>query len=368
MPDRITAFKSDLPYRAVAFLTKGNPLATALVYFAISYLGLHLVICCSDGLQAIRNTPRHLLILNNIVLGLLGPLGAAVLCHLYRTIRTSFASLGEGHVIPAAELQSYWRLLRGLEKAYNNRYGTVLAVLVGLGFSVYNYFSKPGTWLGVGGGVGAVYARVFIAVNVYIICVVVYKCAVTAWGIGKILRLRIDVQPMHPDRCGGLRPIGQLSLAINYFVVIVMVYFALVFIFDPLPRQQPFYLVLYLIFYFLGPWLVYACLAPANKRMSERKDQARARLNRTFAAYYERIAGGDNQETFKMEAAGSIPALYDLYRIVDRMPVWPFDLASMTRFAITYALPFILFLADGLTNRDSVIFRVGKLIVDAQTF
>ncbi len=363
----IVAYRTDFPFRVLTFLTKRRPLATAVLYFVVSWGGLYLIIFGSAGFVNIWRTPRHLFIVDNINLGLLAPFGIALLCHLYATIESSFAYLGRGHVIPAGQLNAYEQLCGRLERAYNNRYVTLTAIVLAIGFSVYNYFLKRGCWLGVGGGLAAIYARIWITLNFYFILLILYKCMVTVWGIRKIMGLKIDVQPMHPDKCGGFRAIGQLALTIYYFVLIIMVLFALLVIFDPFAREQPLYLVLYLLFYLLGSWLAYVSIANVNRHMSSRKKEVLERLNLAFNKRYKRISEGGNDCPFRMEFANDIPALYNLYQIVNRMPVWPFDVASIVRYAIIYALPLTFFLLDALTNPESVVFRVIALLTNAQT-
>ena len=46
------------------------------------------------------------------------------------------------------------------------------------------------------------------------------------------------------------------------------------------------------------------------------------------------------------------------------MPVWPFNVQTLTRFGATITIPILVFLIDLLTNTDSIIYnlqRVGEM-------
>ena len=138
----------------------------------------------------------------------------------------------------------------------SNRWAAIASWSISIGINTYNYIMKLDSWLGLYGGVPGVYGRLFIIMNFYGIFFVLYKCAVSVWALYHSLGYRLQVQPMHPDRCGGLKPVGKLSFAINYFLVVILIFITLLALLDPFARKQTVYMIAYCVLYALAPILL----------------------------------------------------------------------------------------------------------------
>lgn len=175
------------------------------------------------------------------------------------------------------------------------------------------------------------------------------------WALRKILALDIAVQPMHPDGAAGLRPVGRLSIAVNYFLALILMFFTLMLVFDPFSREQPLYVVLCAVFYLLAPVLMVLSLSRANKTMTAKKEAEIARLQLTFKHYYSELSKGSRTEIYSIKNADGIASVYRLYEIVDRMPVWPFDIRNTARFVTSILIPLIIFLWGQISDPSTVI-------------
>ena len=50
---------------------------------------------------------------------------------------------------------------------------------------------------------------------------IVTRCGTTIWGLFKVLRVeQVEVQPLHPDRCGGLGAVRNFALALSYVIAV----------------------------------------------------------------------------------------------------------------------------------------------------
>ncbi|HUU93095.1 MAG TPA: hypothetical protein VM238_18030 [Phycisphaerae bacterium] len=346
---QIIPYRSDIPFRLIFFLARGNPYYTGVIYFVLSYAVLSLLwLATGRSMRA----PA----VDHVNIGVLAPIGAGLLCHFYNVVTSSFEAIATRGIIRRDGQGDYLKFLPRLEGLYNNWYVTGAALLASLLLNGWNYMAKKDSWLGLNGGAVAIYGRLFITLNFYIIGVMVYKSIITVWALRRVLEHhKIVVRPLHPDRCGGLRPIGRLSLAVNYFVGLVMLYFALAFLFDPLARLNPLYVGLYAGFYVGCPLLLFASLSKAHRKMAEEKQRVLGRLSKAFDHYYAQLVTGPPDEALDLACAESVSRTYDLYEVAARMPVWPFDVRSLVRILGTYVLPAIVFAVDQLSSPDSVV-------------
>ncbi len=354
---KIDPTRNDLVYRAVTIVSRGNPVFTGLVYFAGTYGVLCLVFLVAGRLPGVGSVElTHTFVVDSINLGFLGPVGAGLLCHLYNTIQDTLEKLHARKIIPDESRDAYLEKLRVAEQRYNIVWVPIIALVIALAINIVNYPLKEGTWLGKGGGWLSIFGRLFVLLDFFMLSVVLYKCAVTAWVLRRVISwVDIRVQPLHPDRCGGLGSLGRLALAINYFVTLSLIFFAILFLFDPLARTEPAYILIYALVYACAPILLITPLSKANHRMRERKTEAMDELNRAFNHYYDRLRSESRGDALAMEPAQNIGSIVGLYETVRKLPVWPFDTRSILRFVGPFVVPAVLFVVESLAREDSII-------------
>lgn len=95
--------------------------------------------------------------------------------------------------------------------------------------------------------------------------------------------------------------------------------------------------------------------------MAAKKKEALDRLGITFNFYYEKLSKSSEETVFDVQSADEISKVYRLYEIVDKMPVWPFDVKSVTRFFATITLPLVVFLLQLLTDTGSILYNLDKI-------
>ncbi|HOT76569.1 MAG TPA: hypothetical protein PK467_12325, partial [Candidatus Wallbacteria bacterium] len=229
----VTAYKTDIIYNGLAFFTKHNPFYTVLFYFFVSYVMTYVIGILTGQLNGGggRN-PMYTYILDNLCMGILAPIGAGLITNLYKKISAATEIIGSKRIIKDADLPSYQALLNKFDAKFNNYYITAASAVSALFISGFIYFHRKTSWLGIAGGITGIYDSIFVFLNFAMIITIVYKSCITIWLIQKIIAFDINIRPMHPDHAGGLRHIGSLSMAVNYFLILVMFYFSLLLIFD----------------------------------------------------------------------------------------------------------------------------------------
>lgn len=352
----VIAYKTDIIYKGLSYFTKNNPFYTVLFYFFVSYVLTYLIGIITGQLAGGGGRgPMPGYILDNLCMGVLAPVGAGLIVNLYNKISAATATIETKRIIRENDISAYRTLLNQFDQKFNNRYVTPAALIFAAAISVYIFFCRKTSWLGASGGITGFYDAIFVFLNFAMIITIVYKCCVTIWLIQKVLEFDIDIRPMHPDHAGGLRHIGALSMAVNYFLILVMLYFSLLLIFDPF--SQRFFLI-YLIFYVFTFFTFFASLYQAHKKMRRVKDEALENLENTSNHYYYKlIKSAGEQGVYDLDSADEIIMVDNLYTIVEKMPVWPLNINNIIKFFSVFITPFIIFIISLLVNTDSILYN-----------
>lgn len=355
-------YRTDVLYRAITYAGKGNPLLTGFVYFVVEFMGVYAIGLITGQFFGKNNLPpMYTRVLDNISMGLLAPIGAVLLSNLYNSIVHSIGVIQEDRLISDEQMPLFEGLLKRLDKLYNKLTVVISALVIGLGVNFYNYFYKTDSWLGINGGITGLYGRIFVGFNFFIVALAVYKCGITIWALQRILSLDIKIRPFHPDKAGGLRSLGRLAIAVNYFVSLVVLFFTLSIIFDPFAQRTTVYVIIFILFYPLSVIGFFASLSKAHRRMAWVKENMIQRLDLTFEQYYSQLTRECSEGVLDISRSDELIAIRSLYEIADHMPVWPFDLRTLVRFGSTVMLPLSVFLINMVANSDSILYNPGKL-------
>ncbi|MEO7083625.1 MAG: hypothetical protein ABI442_17655, partial [Gemmatimonadaceae bacterium] len=187
-------------------------------------------------------------------------------------------------------------------------------------------------------------------------------CIFLFWGIFPIYALRtiatsvflahlvaqseIRIVPFHPDHCGGLRPVGRLGLRNQYALsigglnLVLLLVVSLAFL--DVPEGLWGLIVASAFCYFLiGPIVFLGPLMPFRGGMLRtkrdlmgtvarrlRRELARVRI----ALEFGEVTKNDEELLERLKKVGTL---------IDELPVWPFDAATLRKFLTAYCLPLI---------------------------
>jgi hypothetical protein len=170
------------------------------------------------------------------------------------------------------------------------------------------------------------------------------------------------IVPLSPDGAGGLTPLGRLSLVLFYIVIVQLLYIV------PTTLNLGFhigYQILYPCFFAFAAFVFFWPLSAARLPMQTAKRQEMERLSQLVNRSYEQI-----RDNLKVDQTGRVVGLEkledferlrQLYRDVRRMPVWPYDFTTLTRFSSIFAIPVIAFILQMLFSTDSIFYRPDQL-------
>jgi len=211
------------------------------------------------------------------------------------------------------------------------------------------YMQNVNSWIATDhslNSAGYLYVYCIALFYVVIILYVTRSVAISVFlrAVVKTAESPLSILPLHPDKCGGLRPVGRLGLRNQYTVTILGINLLLLLViwYRDMGRAPPFSKILiaggaaYLI---LGPVIFMAPLLPFREAMRT----AKKKWTHDFAASVrseidklrEKIAENKVSEVDEK----SIERLRKIGAALDELPIWPFDPATLRKFATAYFVP-----------------------------
>jgi hypothetical protein len=229
-----------------------------------------------------------------------------------------------------------------------NRAAQAFGLVLGIVVAYYNCqaYAKVGHWIankGVLLPVGWVYlycvflfyavAAVYLVRN-FAIAVLLQDIAKPGW---------LNILPLHPDRACGLLPVGRLGLRNQYaltllglnLVLLIITYSAL----STDALQIGLIVAATVGYLILGPLAFVAPLLPFRRSMVQTKDKLMAEVALWSRAEFEKLDGRLQSGMVTAEDAELIKRSRKIGTLAAKLPVWPFDAGTISKFLTAYVLP-----------------------------
>lgn len=250
--------------------------------------------------------------------------------------------------------------------AYKAKWRIVLAIASASIFSTYNYVTRSelGGWTS-SHPLPIAMITLFTAVVVYMGSLLVLNLIANIWIVHRILEQQLNqqdfnVNPLHPDRCGGLRSLSDYALKTAYLVAVfgIMVGFIRYQFVGQGTGQTiwtvdflmiPLFIVLSVISFF-GP------LVAAHRGMKLAKEGLLREIAKQFQADYAQMHTrlAEDAETLR-QGTEKIQELRAFYSLTNEFPVWPFDVPTLRRFLLTAPAPMLPLLINTLQRVLSLL-------------
>ena len=164
----------------------------------------------------------------------------------------------------------------------------------------------------------------------------------------------VKLHPLHPDRAGGLLPLGRYALTSTYPLAVAgsMAAMALYWSRDNAgPEQVIFYFAASIVYIVFAPWMFFAPLSSAHNAMLKAKKDLKAKISRQFdndySLAYNEVSGSASQLKEKLD---KLEQLQKMESMAESFPVWPFDIQIIRRFTLTMFSPVLGVLLSILTT------------------
>ena len=193
------------------------------------------------------------------------------------------------------------------------------------------------------------------AVLAYYAIMLVINLVINYWAIRRVVQGKeLNINPLHPDRCGGLKILSDYSIKVVYlnaiFGILVSISAYRLYLIGSLWAS------VFLVALYLGVATIsfFAPLSTAHEEMDEAKTKLLLKLGKQFWKEYLAAHNAvEDSEALKGELT-KIKQLQELYDLTREFPVWPFDTTTLRRFFLTISSPLIPaiigFLIDILTK------------------
>ena len=234
-----------------------------------------------------------------------------------------------------------------------NVFGQLGGLLVAFSAAFANYkflYTREGltTW-GVEGGevniAGWVHMFWQIPLLYWLGTIYISQGIATTFLLFSITRnFEIKIWPFHYDNCCGLKAVGYIGLRNQYLLAVVglnLLALLAVNLERGDPRTIPLLVMCFVGYITLGPAIFIGPLLPFRKSMLLAKQAEQAKVTTKLQQEYTRIMNELDNRLIAKEDEEIIDRLQKLKHLVNRIPVWPFDISTVRRFLTVYIFPLL---------------------------
>ena len=355
--------RSDPVYNFIRYTTHVGPIIGYLLFGLIPFITE--TIYCSLAGCLVAEPPTIGLwqdYSNFVNLALLFPTLFAFYLWIPRAITSSFAALRKNKVIPPFQSLEYAPLYERIHKLFSHWLWFLAALVITLLLEfvlVVPYTRNFNNWWSqvdfffIG---HQVYFIVIMYSMVYLILRILQFILALRWMFKTIT---VDLKALHPDGCGGLRTLGDFSMKLGYGIGIIG--FSIVVLFFQvnvnlggelwqidwsIPIITVF--VAYLLF---APVVFFAPLSTAHEAMRKAKEEELLIISQHFEKNYKNILVElPTLQGRLKEGIDTIKQMQELYDVVARFPVWPYNNRNLVRFFSSVGTPVLITLISTLIN------------------
>ena len=156
----------------------------------------------------------------------------------------------------------------------------------------------------------------------------------------------VKMVPFHPDRCGGLQPVGWLGLRNQYTLSVLGMNVVLLLMtsrrlnldwsWTSSPWMQCWRTSFLARLYSIGP------LLPFRRGMIRAKGEWIDEIQQGFQVEFERLRIKLRSPQITKEDQESIERLQKISAFVGELPLWPFDASTLRKFLTAYIVPVVV--------------------------
>jgi type IV secretory pathway VirB3-like protein len=234
--------------------------------------------------------------------------------------------------------------LQEISKILQSRTLTRFAGILGISVGIFWFFQgiiSPPLWFNSNPFYLALHILVW-AFTYFAALSAILRLIMNARVFNRVLK-NVVLHPLHPDKSGGLLPLGQYALTTTYPIALMgtIAMFAEYWVYTR-NEFSTAYMVhgMVLLYFVLAPLVFVAPLWAAHDSMLRAKEdmmiQISRQFNKDFSLAYKELSS--NAKALK-DNIDKIEQLKKLYEVASTFPVWPFDMATIQRFLVTMTSP-----------------------------
>lgn len=233
---------------------------------------------------------------------------------------------------------------------YQKSWRQFLALGAAIAFGIW-YFSVQQdvyNWTGSDGSIPALTGAINAVAIFYAGSILVLNLTTNVWLLHELLgkdNKRLNINPLHPDRCGGLSPLSQYSLNTAYLAAIIGTMITLSkyqFISQGIAQEYWYFNLIILLYIPISLICFFGPLLTARRGMRKAKEELLSEIAKQFQADYKRIhtSLSSDGEILKKETT-KLQELRSLYTLTNEFPVWPFDVTTLRQYLLSVVTPLL---------------------------
>lgn len=162
-----------------------------------------------------------------------------------------------------------------------------------------------------------------------------------------VAQTNLRLLPLHPDQCGGLRPVGQIGLRNQYVLTtlgINIVLLVLVWVWRQASDEtlRPLIILASVAYLVCGPLVFMGPLLPFRDVMLRAKRQWSSEIAALLRAEFSRLRDAIRAGNIEDTDEKVLERLRKFGALIDELPVWPFDPRTLRAFAAAFVVPLAL--------------------------
>ena len=250
----------------------------------------------------------------------------------------------------ASHIRERWESLFKRVNQVSYALGVIVAGIVAA--ANYQVYSDPGLKFWTADSRGMTYAGWMYLLSLFLAYSILPLFILRSIAVTRLLRSiiragEIDIVPFHPDRCGGLKPVGQIGLRSQYVLTVLgvnlllLILVAVMFLEAAPPGLWALIIAAAITYFILGPIVFVLPLLPFRSGMLRAKnalmDDVAQRLRIELAKTSVALRNG----SVTKEDEEMLDRLRKIGRLIEELPVWPFDATTLKKFITAYILPIL---------------------------
>lgn len=199
-----------------------------------------------------------------------------------------------------------------------------------------------------------------MVLSLYAIVMFIFYCLISIFWLRRLFTgFDVRIRPFHPDKAGGLSPLGNFTLRLSYLITAS----GLLLVAIPITRDYVMHGTLRLVlsqdiivgiiaYLILAPIAFFAPLSVAHSSMNLAKSSLLLQIDENFQEEMTSLNElFTKKEQITQDKVNNFKALQTLYETAYKFPVWPFNTENMTRFTTTYLSPILLALVISILGK-----------------
>ncbi len=230
----------------------------------------------------------------------------------------------------------------------------IIGIVTGILLALFNYIAytpkRVGFWI-------AVEDRLLWPVGpIFLFCIFLFYTLIPiyvlrSFAISRLLKrivehAQIRMLPFHPDRSGGLRPVGHLGLRNQYALTVcglnvALLAFVSLHYLEVAKSLYGLIIAAALAYIILGPLVFMGPLLPFRAGMLRTKTELMSEVARRLRIELERLRQQLGTGRITKEDEELVDRLRKIGVVIDELPVWPFDTRTLRKFLTAYLIPLL---------------------------